>query len=480
MVDRHHRAGELCAHRAGVNGAGVQSPVLRWVLALLVIMPPVAARADDAPAVTAPSDVTPSDVTPSDVTPQTLAMHGQATFTIQGTPAFPSPYSGANSLTGNQTRETFDATLFTGGRPWRGAEIWANSEIDQGFGLSNTLGVAGFPSAEAYKVGSTRPYFKLPRLFLRQTIDLGGDASPAAAAANQLAGTQTANRLVLTLGKFSVVDVFDTNSYAHDPRADVLNWSLVDAGAFDYAANAWGYTFGGAFELYENAWTLRSGLFDLSKVPNQPSLETGFQQYQVVSEVEHRHTIGGHPGAIRLGGFFTRGNLALLRVMIAAYDQTGVMLPDNAPFRRMNDHGGGYLNVEQEVSKNVGVYARASASDGLTEADDFTDIDRSVALGTALAGAGWGRTADKAGIAGVVNGISRSRQIFLNDGGLGTLVGDGQLPHPGDEWIAETWYQFGVISGVTVTLDYQFIVNPAYNRDRGPIHVFGLRLHAGI
>jgi len=186
--------------------------------ALLLLALPTAAYADDAPA---------------DVPPQTFAVHGQATFTLQGTPAFPAPYDGANSLTPDQLRETIDVTLFAGVRPWRGAEIWINPEIDQGFGLSNTLGVAGFPSAEAYKVGKADPYFKLPRLFLRQTIDLGGDGAVVAAAQNQLAGRQSANRLVLTLGKFSVVDVFDTNSYAHDPRGDVLNWALVDAGSFD-------------------------------------------------------------------------------------------------------------------------------------------------------------------------------------------------------------------------------------------------------
>ena len=414
-----------------------------------------------------------------DVAPQPYAVHGQATFTVQATPGFHNPYQGDNSLTPNQAQETFDATLFAGVRPWQGGEVWINPEIDQGFGLSNTLGAAGFPSAEAYKVGKAAPYFKLPRLFLRQTISLGGAAAPVTAAPNQLAGTQTTDRLVVTLGKFSLPDIFDTNSYAHDPRGDVLNWALVDSGAFDYAANAWGFTFGGAVELYKADWTLRAGFFDLSKVPNQPSLETGFQQYQAVSEIEHRQTIGGHPGAIRLGGYFTRGRLTLLRDMIAAYDQTGVA-PDNAQFRHMNDHGGGYLDIEQEVAANVGVYVRASAGDGVTEADDFTDIDRSVALGTTLSGAAWHRAADKAGIAEVVDAISRTRQIFLNDGGLGTLVGDGKLPHPGDEWITEAWYQFGVFKGFAATLDYQFIVNPAYNRDRGPVHVFGLRLHAGF
>ena len=433
---------------------------LRRLTPLAAVVLPVAAQAEDAP-------------------PQTFAVHGQATFTVQATPGFRSPYTGGNSLSPNQAQQTFDATLFIGVRPWRGAEIWINPEIDQGFGLSNTLGVAGFPSAEAYKVGKAAPYFKLPRLFLRQTINLGGDAVPVAAAANVLGTTQRADRVVLTLGKISLPDVFDTNVYAHDPRADVLNWSLVDAGAFDYAANAWGFTFGGAFELYQQAWTVRAGFFDLSKIPNQPSLETGFQQYQAVGEIEHRHTLGGHSGAIRLGGYFTRGKLALLRDMIAAFNQTGIA-PDNAQFRRMNDHGGGYLNLEQEVAANVGVYARASASDGVTEANDFTDIDRSVALGTTLAGAAWHRMNDKAGIGQVVNGISQGRRMFLNDGGLGTLVGDGKLPHPGDEWITEAWYQFGVMKGFAATFDYQFIVNPGYNQDRGPVHVFGLRLHAGF
>ncbi len=457
-------AGSLVRH-----GVIAQSAALRCLLPLALLVAPAMARAED----------TTAGSTPADATPQTLAFHAQTTWTVQATPGFSSPYAGANSLAPNQVKETGDVTLYAGFRPWRGAEIWVNPEIDQGFGLSDTLGVAGFPSAEAYKVGNSQPYFKLPRLFLRQTIDLGGDASPVAAAANQLAGRQTANRLVLTLGKFGVVDVFDTNSYAHDPRGDFLNWSVVDAGSFDYAANSWGFTFGGAFELYEHAWTLRAGLFDLSKQPNQPSLEVGFQQYQVIAEIEHRHTIGGHPGAIRLGGYFTRGNLALLRDMIASYEATGIA-PVNALFRHMNDHGGGYLNIEQEVATNVGVFARASADDGVVEADDFTDIDRSVSVGTAIAGAAWSRPTDKIGLAGVVNGISRSRQIFLNDGGLGTLVGDGQLPHPGDEWIAETWYQFGITPVLTATLDYQFIAEPAYNRDRGPVHVFGIRLHVAI
>ena len=201
--------------------------------------------------------------------PDIVNFHGQTTFLEQAYPAFRSPYQGPNSLPGSgQGRETWDASLFAGVRLWRGAELWINPEIDQGFGLANTLGVAGFPSGEAYKVGQTFPYARLPRAFIRQTIDLGGESEKVESGTNQFAGSQTANRLVITVGKLAVPDIFDTNKYAHDPRNDFMNWALVDTGIFDYAADAWGYTYGATAEWYQGNWTVRGGLFDLSIVPN--------------------------------------------------------------------------------------------------------------------------------------------------------------------------------------------------------------------
>lgn len=417
----------------------------------------------------------PSGDTPDPV----VALHGQATIVAQATPGFPSPYTGPNSLTPRQVKETFDATVYAGLRPWAGAELWINPEIDQGFGLSDTLGVAGYVSGEAYKVGKSAPYFKLPRLFLRQTFALGGGENAVEADANQFAGDRRDNRVVVTVGKFGVVDIFDSNSLAHDARGDFLNWSLIDGGAFDYAANAWGFTFGGSVEWVQGAWTLRTGLFDLSKHPNEPSLETTFGQYQVVGEVERRINPGGRAGAVRIGGFLSRGRLARLADAIAAYEASGAM-PGLDGLRRMTDHFGGYLDIEQDVTGTLGLFLRASASDGRIEADDFTDIDRSFALGGQIKGSLWGRGDDRIGLAGVANGISHERQIFLADGGSGILVGDGALPHPGTEMIAESWYQVHVMRGVALTFDYQLVVNPAYNRDRGPVSVFGMRLHGAF
>ena len=201
------------------------------------------------------------------------SLHGQTTFVDQYHPAFRSPYRGHNSLDpGSRGNETFDTTLFAGVRLWDGGEAYADPEIDQGFGLSNTVGVAGFPSGEAYKVGKAEPYFRLQRLFFRQSFDLGGDVQTIEPGANQLGGARSADNVVITAGKMSVTDVFDTNSYAHDPKADFLNWSLIDAGAFDYAADAWGYSYGITAEWTQAWWTLRAGLFDSSRgYPTPPS-----------------------------------------------------------------------------------------------------------------------------------------------------------------------------------------------------------------
>jgi high affinity Mn2+ porin len=406
-----------------------------------------------------------------------FAVHGQTTFLEQYAAPFHSPYVGQNSLIPNQGRETFDVTAFLGWRLWEGAELWVNPEIDHGFGLSNTLGVAGFTSGEAYKVGFSYPYARLPRTFIRQTINLGGDSQKVEeGSANQFGGTQTENRLVLTIGKFAVTDIFDTNKYAHDPRKDFMNWALVDTGTFDYAADAWGYTYGVATEWYQGNWTLRGGWFDLSVVPNSPDLDASFGQFQWLAEIERRYDIWGHPGKFAVTGFLSRGRMGSFQDAIDLAQVTGGPA-DIAAVRKYQSRGGISMNVEQEITSDLGVFVRAGWADGNIEPYEFTDVDRTVAAGLSLKGKQWGRPDDTFGLAGVVNGISGVHQQFLNDGGLGILVGDGMLPHPGPEQIIETYYSFPLLASA-VTLDYQFIVNPAYNRDRGPVSVIGARVHA--
>lgn len=293
---------------------------------------------------------------------------------------------------------------------------------------------------------------------------------------NQFAGNQTSDRLVVTIGKFGVGDVFDTNKYAHDPRSDFLNWSIIDTGTFDYAAEAWGYSLGAAVEWYQGNWTFRGGVFDMSIVPNSTDLDPQFGQFQWVGEVEHRHELWGQPGKFALSGFLSRGRMGSFSDAI----QLGVLTSgpaDIAAVRQYRSRGGVSLNVEQQIVDDVGFFARAGWANGDIEPYEFTDIDRTVAAGLSIQGKLWGRPDDTIGIAGVVNGISKIHQEFLNAGGLGILVGDGQLPRPGPEQILEAYYSLPV-SFVWVTFDYQLIVNPGYNRDRGPASVFTTRLHA--
>ncbi len=416
------------------------------------------------------------DVTPPALQTDNFAVHAQTTFLEQYAPAFRSPYTGPNSMIPNQGRETWDATAFLGLRLWDGGEFWVNPEIDQGFGLSGTFGVAGFPSGEAYKVGASVPYARIPRAFIRQTIDLGGDEQKVDAAANQFSGSQTANRLVITIGKFSVTDVFDTNKYAHDPRGDFMNWAIVDTGTFDYAAEAWGFSFGAAVEWFQGDWTVRGGVFDQSTVPNSADLDTSFSQFQYVGEIERRYQLWGQPGKLAVTGFLTRGRMGSFADAIALSQATG-MPADITAVRQYRSRSGLSLNLEQQITEEVGVFARAGIADGNVEPYDFADIDRTAVAGVAINGKQWGRPDDTFGFAGVLNGISGIHQQFLNDGGLGILIGDGQLPHPGPEKIIETYYQLPV-SFVKLTIDYQFISNPGYNSDRGPVSVVGARLHS--
>jgi high affinity Mn2+ porin len=412
-----------------------------------------------------------------------FAVHGQATFVEQAYPAFRSPFEGPNSLTGGaQAKQTFDATLSVGVKLWQGAEFWANPEIDQGFGLSDTHGVAGYLSAEAYKIGSSTPYARLQRAFLRQTINLGGDTENIDDDFYQFKGTRSTDRLVLTVGRFGANDIFDTNRYANSPKTDFLNWSLVNAGTFDYVADAWGYTLGAAAEWYTGAWTLRAGIFDLSETPTGgvsplgPALDPTFQQFSLLGEIERRYDLAGQPGKIKITGFLNRGSAGSFSDAVALAAATGMPADINA-VRAYTSRPGVSLNIEQQVMENLGVFFRAGWADGNIEPWDFTDIDRTVSGGVSIGGKSWGRPDDTIGIAGVVNGISSAHIAFLNAGGLGILIGDGQLTNYGLEKIFEAYYSIALNASTKLTFDYQFVANPGYNADRGPANVFAARAH---
>ncbi|MGB8278649.1 MAG: carbohydrate porin [Methylovirgula sp.] len=437
----------------------------------------------------APKDAKDAKDAPKTTDSDRINFHGQATFTAQGYPAIRSPYEGPNSLPGSgQAAETTDGTLYGGIRLWPGAEAWVNPEIDEGFGLADTHGAAGFPSGESYKLGASYPYARVQRYFVRQTINLGGDTQNVDADINQFAGTQTANRLVLTVGKFAIVDLFDTNKYANNPKTDFLNWSMINAGTFDYAGDAWGYTYGGAAELYVDRFAFRAGVFDLSQTPagggaNAPAygLDPSFSEQQYVGEIEERHQLWGQPGKIKVTGFLSWGQAGSFQDALALSQATGLDASDAlAAVRHYQGRPGVSVNFEQQVSDSLGVFGRAGWADGNVEPWDFSDIDQTLSGGVSLSGKQWGRPDDTIGMAGVLNGLSGVHQAYFNAGGMGILIGDGQLPDYSLEKIFETYYSFALTASLKVSFDYQFIADPGYNADRGPVSIGAIRLHAAF
>jgi high affinity Mn2+ porin len=457
-------------------------PLLCWSVAAAAADAPPSTDAT-APNATGPNATGPNAAGPNATAqdangPEQWAIHGQSTYTQQFQPTFRSPDQGPQSLSSAANgRETFDATLYAGFRPWQGAEIWINPEVDQGFGLGNSFGVAGYLSGEAYKLGEKDPYYRMSRAFFRQTIDLGGEAQKVDPDLNQLGGSQSANRVVITIGKFAVVDIFDANKYAHDPRNDFLNWSVLDIGTFDYAADAWGATYGAAAEWYQDWWAARVGVFDLSDVPNSIHLSLPlFHQTQFVAELEERHTLWDQPGKFKFLYWLSRGNLGTYADALALAAATGTT-PSTAAVRDYRSKYGVVLNLEQQLMPDLGMFARVGWTQGGVEEVDFTDIDQSVQVGLSLTGARWGRPDDTVGLAAVANQISRAAKEYLAAGGLGGIIGDGQLPMAGPEQILETYYSFAAFSFAKLTGDYQLVNNPGYNRQRGPVSVFALRLH---
>lgn len=399
-------------------------------------------------------------------------LHGQATEFFQGQPGFRSPYEGANSLPADANiRQTTSVDLFLGARLWTGGEIYLNPEYYQGWGLGDTHGVAAFPNSEAYKIGSNYGFVWFPHIFFRQTFGLGGEQEQIAGDQLQLAGTADVSRVTFTLGRVEVGDQFDANSYAHDGRAQFMNWALVDAGAFDYAANALGGIEGATVELNQKTWALRYGLFDVPSISNGLPVDENFgKAWQQVLELEERYTLFGHPGKARLLGWLESAHMGDYAEAVANHEDISLT-------EKYRTQYGFVVNLEQELTPNLGAFLRASWRDGHEEVWQFTDIDHGVSLGVQLKGSAWNRPKDVFGFAGAIDGISESHREYLAMGGLGPLIGDGQLQHYGAESVLETYYDALLCDHLHFALDYQLVFNPAYNEDRGPVSIISTRLH---
>jgi len=416
----------------------------------------------------------PSEKSPDDGREKRWNFHVQNTDIFQGDPAFPAKYSGPNSLNQHgEIQETVSLDLFGGVRLWHGAEVHLDELMWQGFGLSKTLGVEAFPSGEAFRLGTDHPKAIIARLFLRQTFGFGGDQETIEDDPLHLPGRQDASRLTLTLGKISVKDIFDNNAYANDPRTQFMSWGLMANEAWDYPADSLGYMTGFAAELNQPHWAVRYGFFQMPPVSNGMGTDAHYlDAWGMVAEFERRYTLTEHPGTIRLLAFLNSAHMGSYQEAIDHANPNADIVATRA-YRYKYGFG---LNVEQKIIKNVGAFARLGWSDGQNEAWVFSDVDRTATMGISVKGEFWGRPNDTFGLAGALSGISAVHQAFLDARGTGILAGDGALNY-GWERVLETYYDLQVWKTVRFALDYQFVTNPAFNRDRGPVSIFGARLH---
>jgi high affinity Mn2+ porin len=437
------------------------------------------ARADDNAQQNLASDDEKSRTVPLEKTQevaesQNWLFHLQGTEVLQGQPGFHDPYSGINSLhSGDNFRQSTTADLFFGVRLLPGTEVYFNPEYYQGFSFAITRGIAAFPNAQSSKVGKYRGDVFIPHLFLRQVWGFGGEQEQIDGSQLQLATKEDISRFTLTVGKMAVPDQFDNNSYAHDPSSQFLNWAVTDQGSFDYAADSLGYEYGLALELNQKRWAARWGIFTVPRVSNGLATDGHYlKAWQQVAELEERYELFGHPGKVRFLGYLESANMGSYQ---ATLDNPSLH-EDITRTRRFRYTYGLGINFEQEITKDVGAFLRAGYRDPNYEVWQYTDISRSLALGLQIKGNAWCRPNDTFGLAEALDALGHAQREYFAAGGLGILIGDGKL-HYGLENLIETYYNLEVFKGVNLSLDYQLVINPAYNQDRGPINIFMARLH---
>jgi high affinity Mn2+ porin len=407
------------------------------------------------------------------------SFHYQFTGVTQYHPSFLAPYTGQNSLIADDEGSTaFVTTLYSDTRLWPGAELLLNPEMSGGRGLSKTLGVAAFPNGIVYRVGDPAPAVYLARLAISQTFGLGGGKVTNEANFNELSGTRDRNQLAVTVGRVAAIDVFDANRYANDAYTQFLNWALMASGAWDYPADTRGYTWGVIADLAMGWWSARAGIALEPYYANLQTMDWRLGTSEgLMAEYEARYRVGKMPGAWSLLLFHNTARMGSYEQWLANPAAYPAGIADTRADGRTKY--GFTLSMEQQVTRTLGTFMRLSYNDGHNESWAFTEIDRSLALGAVQKGRLWKRPGDELGAAVVVSGLSPWHQHYLERGGYGFIIGDGQL-HYGPEVVADLYYQFHLTDPLSVALFYQPIVNPGYNQDRGPVHVFSTRVHVAF
>ena len=451
---------------------------------------PREARCQDGPIEQSPSQTAPdrqddsSGQDPATIFPRSESsrfwISGQANFISQWHPAFHSPYQGPNSLSPEAQDATSRVlTLLTGVEVSRNTEFLCDVQETGGHGIGEALGLAGFTNLDVVRnpLLSKAPY--VARAMWHQIIPLSGEKSPAERSPLSLFRELPVRRIEIRFGKLSLVDFFDLNTYGSDSNLQFMNWTLDNNGAYDYAADTRGFTWAAMVEYDDRRWALRFAEGLMPKVANGINLDAdlGRARAENVEFELHHAFLPKREAVVRLLGYANHANMGVYSVAIADFLAGRTPKPDITahPLQTTTKYGFG-VNVEQPLADWVGIFARWSWNEGKHETYAYTEVDESVQFGAGANGAKWKRRLDRAGLAFSSNGISRDHQEYLRLGGLGFLLGDGNLNYSRED-ILETYYTLHIWRGVFTSLDAQYIDHPGYNRDRGPVFVPALRLH---
>ncbi|MCX6282123.1 MAG: carbohydrate porin [Bacteroidetes bacterium] len=408
--------------------------------------------------------------------------HFQLTVVPQYHPAFKAEYSGENSLEKcDESTVSLSATLFLGMRLWKGAQAYFNPEVSGGKGFSLTRGVAGFPNGEVYRVSDPSVHVYVGRLYLRQIFALSASKHSVKDGFNQIAGPEPDTYLSIIAGKFSLMDFFDNNTFSHDPRTQFFNWALMGNGAWDYPANVRGYDYGLAMEFVKPKWSVRAAFTTMPEEANGQQMQYDItKSFGTSLEFEKKYFLGKQAGTFRAMAYFNLAPMGNYKQSIKL-GQLADTVPDITLTRAEGHTKYGFgINFEQNIDRNFGVFMRAGWNDGQNETWVFTEIDRTVNFGLNIDGNLWKRDDDNVAVAFIMNGISSPHCDYLKAGGMGFMIGDGNLSYS-PEFITEIYYSFRFFNQLLwICPDYQLIINPAYNRVRGPVNAFGLRVHIEI
>jgi high affinity Mn2+ porin len=465
------------------------------LLGVLELFCSVAHAQDPAPPDPAAQSSVPANSEPAaDHEPETMFPHsdanrwwlsGQINVITQGHGSFSAPYSGPNSL--KATPEIAISriyTLYGALRLTKSDDIVVDLEEASGTGISNSLGLAGYPNIDVVRIPgegtplSTAPY--LARAIFRHVFSLSDEAEDAEVGPLGMLKTLPVRRLEFRAGKMSLADFFDVNPAGSDSHFQFMNWTVVNNGAWDFAADTRGYTYAAMVEYDDRNWAIRFAEALMPTVANGISLDGDLARARAENlEVEfHPSVILGKPAQVRLLSYVNHPNMGDYREAIDLFLEGKTRTPDIVATRQQGRVKYGFgINLEQQLWGNLRAFGRFGWNNGTTESFAYTEVDQTLELGADYAGGTWHRPYDKVGLAVVTNGISGDHREYLKLGGLGFLLGDGTLAY-GRENIVEAYYNAHFWRGLYGAIDLQHINNPGYNQDRGPVFVPAVRLHA--